>query len=415
MGVGEDEIRHEDPAATSAAKGAAKGGEAPQSPTAGTDAAAASDQKSAPVPRSSDCGSGAQPKNRGVWATLVGLPSQLRMRAGKRKRPDAPASGKPLRPGRGASHAKPEAAKSNRPEAIAAKAIPPPRAGQAGSVPSHESAASADASRSWHFASLAAAMVLAAGAGAFLGALTAGGFAHRPPASAADPGTAEGRRPTASYKAQLAELSALKASLERVNRSTNAQLARIGQRLESLEHAQAAPAAKLAHMADALDRLEKERAAPSDVTGSIADNRRSKESDAAGSTAGNPRSKESDAAGSTAGNPRSKPSDDATGSSATDRRAKQSEATGSTDGNDATAPTAGNPRSQASQPSVPVLRSWVVDEVRNRHAMVESRYGDVFVVGTGSVLPGLGRVEQIKQQDGRWVVVTASGLITSAP
>jgi hypothetical protein len=30
-------------------------------------------------------------------------------------------------------------------------------------------------------------------------------------------------------------------------------------------------------------------------------------------------------------------------------------------------------------------------------------------------LPGVGRVEGIKRQDGQWVVVTARGLITSAP
>jgi hypothetical protein len=59
------------------------------------------------------------------------------------------------------------------------------------------------------------------------------------------------------------------------------------------------------------------------------------------------------------------------------------------------------------------LSSWIVDDVSNGRAMVESRYGGFFVVGAGSVLPGLGRVEQIERQDGRWVVVTASGLITS--
>jgi hypothetical protein len=37
----------------------------------------------------------------------------------------------------------------------------------------------------------------------------------------------------------------------------------------------------------------------------------------------------------------------------------------------------------------------------------------VFVVGTGGSLPGLGRVEAIKRQDGQWVVVTARGTITS--
>ena len=54
-----------------------------------------------------------------------------------------------------------------------------------------------------------------------------------------------------------------------------------------------------------------------------------------------------------------------------------------------------------------------MQDVRNGRAMVESRYGGVFVVGSGSFLPGLGRVEAVKRQDGEWVVVTARGLITS--
>ena len=58
--------------------------------------------------------------------------------------------------------------------------------------------------RSWRFAPLAATIVLAAGAGAFLGALTAGGFAHHLPASAAVAGTDT----SPSLKAQLAELTA---------------------------------------------------------------------------------------------------------------------------------------------------------------------------------------------------------------
>jgi hypothetical protein len=39
----------------------------------------------------------------------------------------------------------------------------------------------------------------------------------------------------------------------------------------------------------------------------------------------------------------------------------------------------------------------------------------MFDIATGSVLPGLGRVESVKRQDGQWVVVTAHGVIFSAP
>jgi hypothetical protein len=53
--------------------------------------------------------------------------------------------------------------------------------------------------------------------------------------------------------------------------------------------------------------------------------------------------------------------------------------------------------------------------VRGRHALVENRQGDLFEITDDSTLPGVGRVEGIKRQDGQWVVVTARGLITSAP
>jgi hypothetical protein len=61
-----------------------------------------------------------------------------------------------------------------------------------------------------------------------------------------------------------------------------------------------------------------------------------------------------------------------------------------------------------------VLQDWIVHDVRNGRALVESRYGGLFDVGAGSVLPGIGRVDLIKRQDGHWVVLTVRGTITSA-
>jgi hypothetical protein len=61
------------------------------------------------------------------------------------------------------------------------------------------------------------------------------------------------------------------------------------------------------------------------------------------------------------------------------------------------------------------LEGWIVQDVRRGHALVESRYGGMFVVAPGGSLPGLGRVEAVKRQDGQWVVVTARGTITSGP
>jgi hypothetical protein len=60
-----------------------------------------------------------------------------------------------------------------------------------------------------------------------------------------------------------------------------------------------------------------------------------------------------------------------------------------------------------------ILQDWVVQDVRGDRALVESRFGGMFDVGVGSVLPGVGRVDGVKRQDGEWVVVTARGVITS--
>jgi len=61
-----------------------------------------------------------------------------------------------------------------------------------------------------------------------------------------------------------------------------------------------------------------------------------------------------------------------------------------------------------------VLPDWVVQDVRSGRALVENRHGALFDVGSGSVLPGLGRVAAIKRQDGQWMVLTESGTITSS-
>ena len=60
-----------------------------------------------------------------------------------------------------------------------------------------------------------------------------------------------------------------------------------------------------------------------------------------------------------------------------------------------------------------IVEDWVVQDVHGDRALVEGRNGSLFEVGAGSILPGVGRVEAVKRQDGQWVVVTARGLITS--
>jgi hypothetical protein len=71
----------------------------------------------------------------------------------------------------------------------------------------------------------------------------------------------------------------------------------------------------------------------------------------------------------------------------------------------------GSPAAEAEAKQSEILPDWVVQDVRGGRALVENRFGAIFDVSTGSVLPGLGRIESIKRQDGQWVVVTARGSI----
>jgi hypothetical protein len=68
----------------------------------------------------------------------------------------------------------------------------------------------------------------------------------------------------------------------------------------------------------------------------------------------------------------------------------------------------------ASKPASPgVVEGWVLRKAYRGAALVEGRYG-IIEIEPGDHLPGVGRVEEIKRQDGHWVVVTARGLIVGA-
>lgn len=58
------------------------------------------------------------------------------------------------------------------------------------------------------------------------------------------------------------------------------------------------------------------------------------------------------------------------------------------------------------------VEGWVVRDVHRGTALLEGRMG-LIEVDPGDVVPGLGRVDAIRKQDGRWVVVTPRGLIMS--
>ncbi len=59
-----------------------------------------------------------------------------------------------------------------------------------------------------------------------------------------------------------------------------------------------------------------------------------------------------------------------------------------------------------------IVDGWVLRDVHRGTAYIEGRMG-LIEVDQGDMVPGLGRVDAIRKQDGRWVVVTSKGLIVS--
>ena len=61
---------------------------------------------------------------------------------------------------------------------------------------------------------------------------------------------------------------------------------------------------------------------------------------------------------------------------------------------------------------VPVVQDWTIRDVYDGFVYVQG-HGDIYQVSIGAPLPGLGPVEQVKRQDGRWTVLTPKGIIVS--
>ena len=155
------------------------------------------------------------------------------------------------------------------------------------------------------------------------------------------------------------ELSALKATVEYAGKTSNAQFAHIVERLEQGERMQADPIARLDKIGASLDRLERRlpvTAATLPVPQALP----------------------------------APPAPEVTGSVFADVRV----------------PLPPEPR----RSTAPVVDGWSLQGVHNGAAVIKGRPGLV-QVEPGDRLPGLGRIETIRRQDGRWVVVTSRGLI----
>jgi hypothetical protein len=212
-------------------------------------------------------------------------------------------------------------------------------------------------------AALAAVLALATVAGALGGAVATAGLGH----FVGDDATSAGNR---TFEATVARIDAdilnLKLSVEHTSKTGMSQYNRTSDRLERLEKAQAEPAAKLAKLSEAVEKL---RAAAPVAPAAVAAAAVSPVPVAAASVAAK----------------------DATGSIASP------------------APTpADAPKVELAR--LPTVEGWVLRGVANGVALIEGRRG-IYEVYAGDPVPGAGRVDAIRRQDGRWVVVTSKGLI----
>jgi hypothetical protein len=61
----------------------------------------------------------------------------------------------------------------------------------------------------------------------------------------------------------------------------------------------------------------------------------------------------------------------------------------------------------------PIVPGWTLRRVYDGAALIEGRDG-IIEVEPGSTIAGLGRIDDIKKQDGRWAVFTSKGIIVAA-
>lgn len=225
------------------------------------------------------------------------------------------------------------------------------------------------------FGSIAAVVAFATIAGAIGGALATAGLTHVADAA----GTTSGNAALESTIARIdADIVALKAGLEHTSKIALSQFNTTSDRIEKIEKAQAEPASRLAKLSETIDKL---RTAPVAA----------------------PAAPVTVAAASPAPAPASSVAPkDSTGTVTTPAGA----AALPTPAASPTVP----PKTEVAR--LPTVEGWVLRDVAYGGALIEGRKG-LYEVYTGDPVPGLGRVDAIRKQDGRWVVVTSKGLIVS--
>jgi hypothetical protein len=208
---------------------------------------------------------------------------------------------------------------------------------------------------------LAAVVALAAIAGALGGAMATAGlqqFAGHDAALAANAVPSTNAAFDATVARIDADIAALKASVEHGSKLALAQTGKTNDRLDKVEKAQLEPLAKLAKLSEQVEKLHATPPTP------------------VAAAAPPPAAK------------------DVTGS--------------------ITPPAAGPKAAEVKNEvgRLPTIDGWILRDVTNGGALIEGRQG-IFEVYAGDLVPGLGRIDAVRRQDGHWVVVTNRGLVVA--
>ncbi|WP_157285068.1 hypothetical protein [Bradyrhizobium yuanmingense] len=213
---------------------------------------------------------------------------------------------------------------------------------------------------------MAAVVAIAASVGAISGALATAGMMRFAAPAPAPVQVADTSALDASVARIDADLVALKASVEQSSKTGLTQFNRANDRLDKLEKAQAEPLARIAKLSETVDKLRATPpAAPAQAAAAV--------------------------------------SRETTGSIAPTQPQTQVATAAAVP-----APVGAAPKTEVGR--LPTIEGWRLRNASNGGALIEGRDG-LYEVYPGDPIPGVGRVDAIRRQDGRWVVVTSRGLI----
>jgi hypothetical protein len=207
---------------------------------------------------------------------------------------------------------------------------------------------------------IAAAAVLAAIAGAIGGSLATSGLGHGAAGEQSSAMASRTQSLEATIKRLESEVATLKTGIDRSAKGDSGHFAKVNDRLDKVEKAHAESTARLAKLNETLD---KQRVAAAPVAAAVA----------------------------------------APAAAAKDM-------TGSIPAVAATPVPLPAPKPEIAR--LPAVDGWVLRDIANGGALIEGR-GGIYEVYAGDPVPGLGRIDAIRKQDGRWVVVTSRGLIVA--